>query len=265
MENKKFSFKAGMIQFDVSFGDIDSNLEAAFEGIAFLGEQKADMAVLPEMWSCSFDNENLAFHAERTRDVLRQLSEKAVLHNILIAGSMPEISDGQIFNTLHVIDRDGSLAGSYRKVHLFSLTREDKYFSAGNRHVVCETSLGPLGLMICYDLRFPELCRTLALKDAAAVIVIAQWPLVRIRHWNSLVQARAVENQLFMVAVNRCGLENDLEFGGHSQIVSPLGHVLARAGTQPEILIAAIDYGETETYRKQIPCLKERVPQAYDL
>ncbi|MDM8549083.1 carbon-nitrogen family hydrolase [Desulfobacterales bacterium HSG2] len=262
MKNRK-SLKAGIIQFDVKLGDIASNIDTASEGIEFLGSKNADMALLPEMWSCSFDNERLGDHAGETPAILEKLSRAAVGNNIIIAGSLPEASGGDIFNTLYVIDKDGSLAGSYRKVHRFSLTEENNYFSAGTRNVVCETSVGPVGLMICYDLRFPELCRSLALKGALVVIVPAQWPLVRVRHWNALLQARAIENQLFMVAANRCGDESDLKFGGHSQIVSPLGNVLAGTGPQPDTFCAELDFQELEEYRKTIPCLEERMPDAY--
>ncbi len=259
------SLKAGVVQFDVKLGDLDSNLAPALEGIGFLGSQNADIAVLPEMWTCGFDNENLAAHAQKTPAILEKLSETARQQNIMIAGSVPEASGDDIFNTLWLIDKDGSVAGAYRKVHLFSLTGEEKYFRAGNQHMVCQTSAGPVGLMICYDIRFPELCRTLALKGALVVLVSAQWPLVRISRWNTLVSARAIENQIFMVAANRCGTENGLEFGGHSQIVSPLGNVLARGDTNTRALCASLDFQELETCRNEIPSLEERIPEAYEL
>jgi len=96
--------------------------------------------------------------------------------------------------------------------------------------VVVETTLGDIGLMICYDLRFTELCRSLVLKGAQMVAVVAQWPAIRVAHWDVLLRARAIENQVFVFGVNRCGKDGALVYGGHSRIVSPWGEVLARAG-----------------------------------
>jgi len=262
--NTKRIFKAGIVQIDVRLGDTEANLRSALECIAFLASQNVNIAVLPEMWSCSFDNENLAVHARKTPLLLEKLSEAASHHHLIIAGSMPEISNGNIFNTLYVMDINGSIAGFYRKVHLFSLTGEEKYFRSGDKTVVCDTSLGPVGVMICYDLRFPEMCRSLALKGAQIVVVSAQWPRVRLSPWDILLQARAIENQLFVVATNRCGHEKEVEFGGHSQIISPRVKIAVKAGNDTEALYAELDFREIEACRKEIPCLTERVPEAYN-
>ncbi|RZB34774.1 MAG: hypothetical protein SRB1_00542 [Desulfobacteraceae bacterium Eth-SRB1] len=262
METKK-TVKAGLIQFDVKLGDVESNLEVAFQGIDSLGAGKTDIAVLPEMWSCGFDNQKLTVHAEKTGAIIDRLSQAAFRYNMIIAGSLPESSGNNIYNTMYVIDRNGDIAGTYRKIHLFSLTGEDKYFSAGNKAVVCETSIGPVGLMICYDLRFPELCRSLALSQAILVIVSAQWPIGRTRHWDILLRARAIENQIFVIAANRNGKEEGIEYGGHSQFVTPLGDVLDMAKNESCILNARLDLSEISEFRNKIPCLDERVPGSY--
>ena len=168
-----------------------------------------------------------------------------------------------MYNTAYVVDRDGTIVDAYRKVHLFSPTGEHRHFKPGRRAVVAETSLGPIGLIICYDLRFPELCRSLTFKGARIVIVTAQWPAIRVTHWHTLLVARAIENQLFVLGANRCGEDGDLVFGGHSRIVSPYGEILARAGKRPATLFATLQMKQVESYRKQIPALKERMPQAY--
>jgi predicted amidohydrolase len=149
-------------------------------------------------------------------------------------------------------------------VHLFSPTKEDRFFLPGREAVVAKTSLGTVGLMICYDLRFPEMCRSLVLKGAQVVAVVAQWPAVRIAHWDILLRARAIENQVYIVGVNRCGKDGDLDYGGHSRIVSPWGEVLARTGKRAATVAATIDLDQVEKIRKKIPCLKERVPEVYD-
>jgi predicted amidohydrolase len=257
--------RIGLIQLEVKPGDTDANLAAALTEIAGLAEKKARLAILPEMWSCGFDNSNLARHARQTPMILEKLSEAAVRHNMMIAGSLPEASDNNIYNTLYLIDRDGSLAGSYRKVHLFSLTGEPAFFAPGNQNIVCRTSLGAIGLMICYDLRFPELCRTLTLRGADMVIVSAQWPLIRVPHWNALLQARAIENQIFIAGVNCCGYDGDIQYGGHSQLISPSGHIIAKADAHADTRCAEIDFQEIEAVRKKMPCLNERMPEAYEL
>lgn len=260
---KKQKINAGIVQFDVQLSDIEANLETAFEKLRILGSKGVQLAVLPELWSCGFDDERLVSHAEKTPYIIDALSKEAARLKIIIAGSMPEMYKDDIFNTMYVIDKDGSISGYYRKIHLFSLTGENKYFCSGKRAVVCETSAGPLGLMICYDLRFPELCRALALKGARIVIVSAQWPKSRIEHWNVLLSARAVENQLYIVAANRCGSDAKDEYGGCSRIISPLGTVLLNAKEDECAVGALLDFKEMTEFRNTIPCLNERSPDAY--
>ncbi len=263
MKNKQ-PFKAGIVQFDVRPGDIELNLSSALKGIDQLKAQNAKIALLPEMWSCGFDNKNLGKHAEKTDNIIDELTLMASRYNMIIAGSLPESSGNDIFNTMYLIDGDRGLVDTYRKIHLFSHAHEDKCFCAGNRAVVCETSVGPVGLMICYDLRFPELCRTLTLSGALLVLTSAQWPLERITHWDILLRARAIENQIFMVAANRCGMENNIEYGGRSLLVSPYGEIFANAQDRECIISSEIDLEQLFEYRRKIPCLNERMPDTYD-
>ena len=258
-------FKAGFILFNVKTGDIDSNFSKVKKELEILGKDGVELAVLPEMWSCGFDNERLEKHAEKTPEILKEISEISQKQKMVIAGSMPELSGKGIFNTMYVTDKDGSFAGEYRKIHLFSLTNEDKYYIAGNKNIVCKTSLGPIGLMICYDLRFPELCRALTLKGASVVIVSAQWPFVRIKAWNLFALARAMENQIFLIAANRSGTALAMEFGGHSVIVDPNGDILANAAKEAKTAWAEIDTDRIDKIRKIMPCLKERAPAAYEI
>ncbi len=254
---------AGLVQMDVKFADVESNLAAAVDGIGRLADLGVEIILLPELWSSGFDNQKLITHAKQTPAIIERLREKAEDDNIIIAGSLPELSGDRIYNTLYLIDKNGDIAAAYRKIHLFTLTGENKYFAAGNKAVVAKTSIGPVGLMTCYDLRFPELCRSLALQGARIVLVSAEWPLARIDHWNILLKARAVENQIFIIAANMCGRDPDLVYGGCSQIVSPQGVVLAKAENKEFLLSAEIDMNELAEFRKRIPCLKERVPDAY--
>ncbi|AOY57670.1 MULTISPECIES: carbon-nitrogen family hydrolase [Desulfococcus] len=258
------TFKVGFIQFDILTGEVSGNMTEAERHLEHLGDAGVAMAVLPEMWSCGFDNANLARHAESTPRILDRLSKTAIRHRMVIAGSLPEVAEGRIYNTLYLLDADGRIAGTYRKIHLFSVAGEHKHFSAGTRSVVCDTALGPVGLMICYDLRFPELCRALALKGARIVVVPAQWPDIRIEVWDVLARARAMENQIYIIGANRCGVENETRFPGHSIIVDPGGSVLAWApdgDTRTDT--AVVDLPHLERIREKVPALNERMPEAY--
>ena len=255
--------RAAIIQFDIRGGEVERNLGIAKRRISTLAKQDVRLVLLPEMWSTGFANERLKELSETTPRVLEDLSGVAKKLHLTIIGSLPEKRKDGVYNTAYVVDRDGSIAGIYRKVHLFSPTAEDRYFKPGRKAVVCQTSLGHIGLMICYDLRFPELCRSLALGGAKMVAVMAEWPAERVAHWKVLLKARAIENQLFIVGANRCGQDGDLVYAGHSRIISPYGDVLAKAGKRPATLSAAVDLSLVERVRRQIPCLQERMPEAY--
>ncbi len=261
--------KAGVIQWDIRLGKISQNLSLALSGVERLSLQNCDLAVLPEMWSCGFDNDNLSIHAEKTPEILHRLQQTACEQDIIIAGSLPEKKGKNIFNTFFVVDKEGYIAGRYRKVHLFSLTEEHKYFAAGKKVVICSTSIGNLGPLLCYDLRFPELSRAMALRGAQILLVSAQWPLGRISQWDLLLRARAVENQLFVIAANRCGEDPGIRYGGHSGIFSPNGEALVLPSEKKEgdlsILSGQVDFEEAEKFRRLIPCFKERAPQVYGI
>lgn len=257
------TIKIGIVQFNVLTGKVRANIKTAVDGINSLADAGADIVILPEMFSCSFDYDNLKQHSEETPKILSKLKQTAQQKNVIIAASMPEIENNNIFNTLYLIEKNGNLTGSYRKVHLFSLTGEHHHFKNGASTIVCKTSAGNIGLMICYDLRFPEFCRKLTDKDAQIIIVSAQWPTPRVEHWDTLLKARAIENQVFIAAANRCGKSEELDFPGHSQIISPWGKELAKADGNFQLLATQIDLSEIIRARETIPCLAERVYQAY--
>ncbi len=257
------SIRAGVLQLDIKKGKIEPNLQNACNGIRRLSERGADLVVLPEMWSCGFDHSHLKTHAEKTPEILDILSYLSKTAGLMIAGSMPETCEGGLYNTLYLIDRNGRVAGAYRKIHLFGPNKENTYFKAGNQAQVCETSAGPIGLMTCYDLRFPELCRVLALCGARMVIVSAQWPESRIDHWDILLRARAIENHIFIVAANRCGQDDALRFPGRSQIIAPTGKILARLDQAEAEATATLAFADVITSRRPFNCLQERAPSAY--
>lgn len=253
---------ASAIQFNIAVGNIKENLKKAFSALQRAAEQGAQLAVLPEMWSCGYDYKNLSSLALETPQVLEQWREQCARLEMVSVGSLPELADGVIYNTAYLIDR-GEVLGSYRKLHLFSTMGEDRFLGAGNSTLVAETSVGRLGVAICYDLRFPELFRKLALDGAEIICIPAEWPKPRQEHWKTLLRARAIENQLFIVATNCCRVQGKLDFFGLSQLISPLGNILQIAGEEDTELVAGFDFSEMESYRNQINILEDRRSDIY--
>lgn len=256
------SIQASAIQFNVNQGDVDANLAHVREALARAAAQGANLAVLPEMWSSGFDYKNLNQLALRTAGIVEELLVLSRELKLVIVGSMPEPNGDKVFNTIYVVD-NGVLAGVYRKIHLFSLLGEDRAFCGGDRWLLADTSIGKVGVIICYDLRFPELTRRLALEGARVICVPAQWPKPRQEHWRTLLRARAIENQLFVVSCNACGRIGKLDFFGMSMIINPKGELLAEAGEEQCEIAADLEMRELEEWRAQIPCFNDRKPEYY--
>lgn len=256
------TLKAAAIQFNITLGDVEQNLATAMAALARAADSGAQLAVLPEMWSCGYDYRGLAKHAEASPVVLKRILQLAKERQLVVIGSLPEAVDGKIYNTATVIDR-GKTVGSYRKLHMFSTMGEDRFLSPGNQVLVVPTSVGKLGVAICYDLRFPELFRKMALDGAEIICLPAEWPKPRREPWITLLRARAMENQLFVVAANCCGIQGTLDFFGTSLILSAYGEVLAQGGETDTELVATLERAEMEAYREQIRCYYDRRPEIY--
>ena len=250
------------IQFNISLGDIVTNLATATAALQRVAQKNCKLAVLPEMWSCGYDYRNMKELAQETPRVLQKLQEQCRKLNIVTVGSLPELDGDTIYNTAYVID-NGEIVGSYRKLHLFSTMREDQFLGSGKNSLVADTSIGKLGIAICYDLRFPELFRKLALEGAEIICLPAEWPKPRQEHWKTLLRARAIENQLFVIAANCCGIQGKLDFFGLSQLISPLGNVLQIAAEEDAELVATFDFTEMTDYRKKIAILNDRRADIY--
>ena len=254
--------KAAAVQFTIALGDVDSNMAHVTAALRRLAQQGVELVVLPEMWSCGFDYRELNRHAQRTPELVAQLTALSRELSMVIVGSLPEAHGDKVFNTAYLLDR-GTLAGSYRKLHLFSLMGEDRSLDSGDSILVAQTSVGKIGVMICYDLRFPELARRLAVEGADIIVVPGEWPKPRDEHWRILLLARAIENQLFVIAANCCGVVGKLDFFGLSMILGPKGEVLAEGGYDSCELVALLDPAEMNRWRKSIPCFKDRRPDCY--
>jgi predicted amidohydrolase len=257
------TINAAAIQFNVKQGDVEANLAYVREALARAAGRGAQLAVLPEMWSTGFAYRNLNELALRTAGIVEELLQLSRELKLVICGSMPEPDGkGKVFNSIFLVD-NGRLVGVYRKLHLFSLLGEDKAFAGGDKWLLADTSIGKVGVIICYDLRFPELSRRLALEGARVICVPAQWPKPRQEHWRTLLRARAIENQLFVISCNACGLIGKLDFFGMSMIIDPKGEVLAEAGEEEREIVAGLDMRAMDDWRAQIPCFHDRRPELY--
>ncbi len=254
--------RAAAVQFNIALGEVDTNLSQALTGLERVAQAGAQLAVLPEMWSTGYDYKHLAKLAAETPRVLEALCSFSARTGMVIVGSLAEPDGERTYNTAFVIDA-GSVTASYRKLHLFSMMGEDRFLTAGDRLQVVPTSVGRLGVAICYDLRFPEQFRKLALEGAEILCLPAEWPKPRQEHWRTLLRARAIENQFFVAAANCCGPQAKLDFFGMSLLLSARGEVLAEAGETATELLAQFDFDDLLSYRSQIRCYHDRRPEIY--
>ena len=256
---KQKSFFAGFLQFDVKSGDIESNLSCVEKGLAEIaskGKISPGIIVLPELWATGFAFGTLPDLARQTPDLLKILQNLAAKYQVNIAGSLPEYSDNSYYNTLFISGPRG-MAGSYRKQRIFIPMGENTFFTPGTSPCPIQTDLGPVGAMVCYDLRFPELLRQQTVHGIDLALIVGQWPEARIENWRILVQARAIENQMFIVAANRCGTTDNTTFGGHSMIIAPDGSILLEAGKNETFKGIMLDLEMLDTARSLFRTIPE--------
>lgn len=218
-----------------------------------------DIIVMPEVWTTGYSLGHLQEEAETIdSSVMQELCAIAREEDChILAGSVPMLHDGRIHNTSVAISRQGKIVNCYDKVHLFGLFNEEKFFAPGNNFNVFHFDDICCGSTICYDLRFPELFRHLALQGAKIIFCPAEWPEARGNIWRLLAQARAAEDHLFVVAVNCAGTFKGAPFYGHSMIIAPSGKILAEAGMDEEIISCEIDLNAIDKVRARINVLND--------
>lgn len=245
---------AGFFQFAIIPSAPAVNLERLCFALQKETPAPGTLLVLPELWGTGFVYPQLAELSRQTPWLLEQLSELAARYGLVLAGSLVErVDDDQetrLYNTLFFTTSDG-VAGKIRKQHLFSYWREDKWLTAGDAPRPVTTASGLVGGLVCYDLRFPETAKVQCQQGASLLVVSAQWPLARISQWRTLLQARAIENQTFVLAANGCGMSNEIELGGHSLIIGPGGEILLEAGEEEELRVAALDPQDQQQLRER--------------
>lgn len=258
--------KIANIQMDVILGNPTENYRRAEQLIHEAAASHPDVIVLPELWDVGFfPQENLEALSDpgchRVISVVGGLARKLGIN--IVAGSVACRWDNGVYNTACVFDRKGQLVAQYDKTHLFSPMGEDQFFQKGDH--VCRFQLDghDCGLIICYDIRFPELTRKLTVPGLELLFVVSQWPAVRIPHLQVLTAARAIENQMFLSCCNACGTAGQTVYGGHSAIIDPWGNVLAQAGAEEEIITASCDFSITESIRNSMHVFADRRPELY--
>ncbi|MFJ1732943.1 nitrilase-related carbon-nitrogen hydrolase [Streptomyces sp. NPDC088254] len=254
--------RAALIQADVDHSQPFEQRVAAMCD-AVVAQRAADLVVLPELWATGYfafddyDRTAEPLHGPAAR-ALREAAIAAAVH--LHAGSIVERGPGgRLSNTSLLFGPDGTLLHAYRKVHLFGhQSKEAALLEPGDTVRSRKTSVGQIGLAACYDLRFPELFRMLADDGAEMLLVAAAWPAARIAHWRLLAQARAIENQVWVLACNAAGRQGDIELGGASLIVDPWGRITAEADTGDTVLSAVVDPADVGRARSAFPAFSDR-------
>lgn len=245
-------------------GSLDTPLAERVDAVVGLvAAQQADLVVLPELWAHgAWDVRSWESTAEELPgSVVPRLAEAARAATAYVhCGSFVERdTDGTLYNTSVVLDPAGGTVGTYRKVHRFGFdTGEAALLGAGTGPVVVEIDGTVFGLATCYDLRFPELFRGLVDLGAEAVLVTSSWPEARIAHWSVLARARAIENQVWVLACNQAGAQNRVALGGRSVIIDPMGKVLVEVGEEPGPVCSEVDLGLVPSTRAAFPVLRDR-------
>ena len=219
------------------------------------------LIVLPEMWATGFSM-NVAKATETLgAETEAFLSAQAALYRVgLLGGVVTTGADGMGRNEAVLFGTDGEVAARYTKMHPFSYGLETKHYGRGSDLCLFEWQGFSVAVFICYDLRFPEVFRRAVRLGAEVFCVIANWPQPREDHWVTLLKARAIENQAYVVGVNRCGTDPSLHYGGRSLIFGPRGEVLADGGTGEGTLAARLDRKALLAYRREFPALDDIHP-----
>lgn len=253
------------------------NIRTAGTYIEKIKAENPDFVILPEMFCCPYQTENFPVYAEKEGGPSWQaMSDYARKYHIyLIAGSMPEADDvGKVYNTSYIFDRDGKQIGKHRKAHLFDINvkngqhfKESDTLTSGDHATVFATEFGKMGVMICYDIRFPEFARTMVLDGARMIFVPAAFNMTTgPAHWELTFRARALDNQIYMLG---CAPARDTQAGyiswGHSIVTDPWGKVMKQLGEKEGILIEEIDLDREDQIREQLPLLKHRKSEMYHL
>jgi omega-amidase len=263
--------RISLAQFDVQMGNPRVNWTKAQEVIAEAARQKAHVVVMPELWDMGYQLDKAKeFASSLSGGLFSQVSALSTQHKVFIIGSMMEKRGLGVSNTAAIFSPNRGVMGAYRKIHLFPMMQEDQWLTPGEAVSVFDLPWGTTGIAICYDLRFPELFRRYATDGAKIVFVPAQWPKARIEHFRNLIRARAIENQMYIVAVNRVGEDMSQgeerpaqRYGGYSAIIDPNGETIIELGYGEAQAMAEVDLALVDKLRRYMPVLDDRRTEFY--
>lgn len=257
--------------------DKKTNIDQAEEMIKRAAGSGAEVIVLPEVFNAPYQTDLFPQYSEcypgpSTDFLARQASNNNVC---IVGGSIIEKdATGNIYNTSFVFDNSGNLIGRHRKIHLFDVNlpgrmtfKESDTLTAGSSLTLFGYKSISFGLMICYDIRFPELSRATVLEGAQVLVIPAAFNLTSgPAHWELLMRSRAVDNQVFVVAASPArNTDASYQAWGHSMIVDPWGNILAKADEREEIIMAKLDFASLKKVREELPLLKQRRQDLYQL
>ena len=261
--------KIALAQIDCSPGNIKTNLEKISHFTKRAKKAASEIVVFPEMVDTGYLMPIIQDTASYWDGApLKFLQKTAKENQIGIICGISEREEDHIYNSMVVIDQQGNLIGKYRKTHLaaYPPLNENSTIAAGNSLELLNINGFTFGLMICYDLRFPEMSRSLTLKGADTLILVSAWPFPRLSHWETLIRARAIENQVYFVAANRVGKDGENTFCGSSRIVDPYGVIVASAAeNREELIIGEINKETVLSVREQMPIFKHRQKNLYEI
>lgn len=251
--------RAHLVQFDISWEDRLGNFEAVERMLEGVDVKPDDLVLLPELFDSGFSLNVAVTHDSnaRTANFLADLAGRLQAY-VLGGRTVLPAGAARAFNHMSVNGPDGHTLCEYAKIHPFSYGREPEAFAGGDKIVTFSWS-GRLCVCpaVCYDLRFPELFRRGMLRGAEVFVIGANWPQARQAHWRALLIARAIENQAFVLGVNRCGRDPHLSYAGGSIVVDPRGNVLGELGDAPGVLSVEIDPESVEAWRREFPAWRD--------
>jgi len=243
---------------NIVWEDKPANFGAVRAMLSVAPPERNSLVVLPEMFSTGFSMDVPAIAEGESSETAVFLSEIARDFGVFVVGGIVTIGpDGRGRNVAVAMDPRGVELARYAKIHPFTFGREGEHYTGGTEVVTFDWRGATVAPFICYDLRFPEVFREAVRLGAQLFLVIANWPAAREAHWIALLRARAIENQAYVVGVNRCGSDPALAYSGRSMVFDPLGEIVAEAGGEAGTLSAEIDLGKLEAWRMDFPVLRD--------
>src|SRR3990172_5423672 len=240
-----------LVQYDPEWEDKERNKQK-LNWLLENNFKQADLLIFPEMTLTGFTMSPEKFSEKENGESFDFFSEIASKYECNILAGLIIEQKGSYFNSLLHIDKKGKLVTIYKKLHPFSYSKEDKYYSKGDNPVTTKIEGWNVGLTICYDLRFPELYRLYAKERTELIVNIANWPVTRIEHWKTLLKARAIENQCYIIGVNRVGNGPQLAYNGFCSVTGPMGVEVISGYDEEKIILAEINKDEVSSIRKEL-------------